>query len=119
MAETYRDLEVYQERFEMVKRVYRLTEQLPDSQRYVVCAQLQRAALSIPLNIAEGFGRQKSGRDFANFLGTALGSVNEVLVLLDLTVLLEYVSDSNVSKLREDYERLGALRQSVKKRSHC
>ena len=79
--------------------------------------------MSIPLNIAEGFGRQKSGRDFANFLGTALGSVNEVLVLLDLTVSLDYVSDSNVSKLREDYERLvrrlGALRQSVKKRSNC
>ena len=100
-----------------------LTEQLPDSQRYVVCAQLQRAALSIPLKIAEGVGRQKSGRDFANFLGTALGSVNEVLVLLDLTVSLNYVSDSNVSKLREDYEHLvrhlSARRQSVKKRSHC
>lgn len=39
MAETYRDLETYQESFELVKRVYRLTEQLPDSKRYVVCAQ--------------------------------------------------------------------------------
>ena len=39
MAATYRNLEVYQESFELVKRVYRLTEQLPDSQRYVVCAQ--------------------------------------------------------------------------------
>lgn len=119
MAESFRDLEVYQESFELVKRVFRLAERLPDSQRYILSSQLQRAALSVPLNIAEGFGRQKSRRDFGNFLGTAIGSANEVFVLVDLAV--GYVSETNAGKLRDDYERLarrlGALRRSVRQGS--
>lgn len=121
MAETFRDLEVYRESFALVARVYRMAESLPEGQRYVLRNQLERAAISVPLNIAEGFARRKSKRDFANLLATALGSATEMLVLLDLTDALNFVSENQLSKLREDFERLirrlGAFRQSLVKRS--
>ena len=55
---SYRDLWVWRHGIRLVKEVYRLTRDLPRFEVYGLCSQMQRAAVSIPANIAEGYGRQ-------------------------------------------------------------
>ena len=63
--------------------------------------------MSIPLNIAEGYGRKDSGAEFKHFLRNALGSCNEVSVLLDMVRDLKYLDEKLYQEFRESYEILG------------
>ena len=66
--------------------------------------QIRRAALSIPLNIAEGYGR--SSAEFKRFLRISLGSCNEVRVLIDFLSDLKYIDTDVYNRLLEEYEAL-------------
>ncbi len=57
MGKSYKDLEVWQESLKLVADVYRLTVAFPQHQRYSLCQQMEKAAVSVPSNIAEGKGR--------------------------------------------------------------
>ena len=74
---TFRDLIGWQKGMDLVVLVFNYTDKLPDSQRYVLVQQLQRAVISIPSNIAEGYGRGTK-QDFARFVDIALGSTREI-----------------------------------------
>ena len=93
MTETvrsYRELKVWQKGIELVEMVYRLTQSFPRSETFGCASQMQRAAISIPSNIAEGQGRQHTG-EFRQFLHTAIGSAAELdtqLLLLNLVMSL-------------------------------
>src|SRR5207302_733564 len=63
----YRDLLVWQKGMDFVDRCYELTDRFPRSERFNLCSQLQRAAVSVPANIAEGQGREHT-REFMNHL---------------------------------------------------
>lgn len=76
---TYKELDVYKRSFNAAVAIYKLSLGLPDYLQYDVVDDLRRAARSIPSNIAEGYGRNKSSADICNFLRTALGSNDEVL----------------------------------------
>jgi four helix bundle protein len=90
MITDYTDLIAWQKGMDLVELVYRLTAQFSGGERFGLVAQLRRAAVSIPSNIAEGFGR--SGKaDFTHFLDMALGSTNEVATQLLLAVRLGFV----------------------------
>ncbi len=69
--------------------------------------RLRRAATSIPINIAEGYGRKRSPEDFKRFLVIALGSSNEVSVVLDLTRDLGYLNEGTHAKLKRECEEIG------------
>lgn len=74
---SFRDLTVWQKSFQLAKDVYNLTNQLPASERFGLIPQIQRCAVSIPSNIAEG--QQRNGRaEFKQFLGIARGSAAEL-----------------------------------------
>ncbi|HEX4148238.1 MAG TPA: four helix bundle protein, partial [Pirellulales bacterium] len=73
----YRDLIAWQKAMDLVVMVYQLTREFPTEERYGLSQQLQRAAVSVASNIAEGQGRE-SIREFANFLSIAHGSLREV-----------------------------------------
>src|SRR5580704_17374598 len=73
----YRDLIAWQKAMDLVVVVYQLTREFPTEERYGLSQQLQRAAVSVASNIAEGQGRE-SAREFANFLSISHGSVREV-----------------------------------------
>ena len=75
--------------------------------RYETSSQMRRAALSIPLNIAEGYGKKESIADFKRFLRIALGSCNEIQVLLEFCKDLEYIDKTNYQETMEKYEVLG------------
>jgi len=92
MTETvrsYRELKVWQKGIELVKMVYVLTQSFPKPEVYGLASQMQRAAVSIPSNIAEGQGRQHT-KEFRQFLHIALGSAAELDTQVIVAVELGY-----------------------------
>jgi four helix bundle protein len=80
---SYRELIVWQKSFVLAQHVYDLTNQLPTSEKYGLASQIQRCAVSIPSNIAEG--QQRSGaKEFKQFLSIARGSAAELSTQLQL-----------------------------------
>lgn len=73
----YSDLRVWQEAMNLVTEVYRMTKPFPSEEKYGLASQIQRAAVSVPSNIAEGHGR-KSTNAFLNHLSIAFGSLMEL-----------------------------------------
>jgi len=87
----YKDLEAWQEAIELCADIYRLVERLPQREQYGLCSQMCRAAVSIPANIAEGYGRG-SRDDYARFVRVARGSAAELethLILAEKLGLLK------------------------------
>ena len=101
---SYEDLEVYQEGFRLAIQTHKLTQSLPAEEKRELGYQLRRAAISIPANIAEGYGRKNSALEFKHFLRNALGSSNEVCVLLKLAKEFKYLDDH---EMIDKYELLG------------
>src|SRR5581483_12522874 len=99
---SFRDLEVYQEAYRLALEVHQLTLGFPELERYVLAEQMRRASKSIPANIAEGWGRQTQ-RNFAHFLGQALGSADEMLVHLDFAKDLGYITEEIHAGLSRRY----------------
>ena len=89
----YKELKVYRRSYKAAKAVYEMTAGFPKEERYGITNQLKRASLSIPLNIAEGYAKRESQEEFKRFLMMALGSSNEVLVLLDFSKDVKYISE--------------------------
>ncbi|TEB06523.1 hypothetical protein Psch_00055 [Pelotomaculum schinkii] len=101
---SFRDLKVYQKSYQLALEVHKETKTFPDIERYELGAQLRRAAVSIPANIAEGYGRKNSNAEFKHFLRNALGSCNEVQVLLSISKDLGYIADTEYV---QQYDELG------------
>src|SRR6201998_1452263 len=100
-ARSFRDLMVWRKAHEFVLAVYRFTESFPEREKYGLAHQMRRAAVSIPANIAEGFGK-RSPAEKARFLNIAEGSLEECRYYLILTQDLGYgETESLVAKLEE------------------
>jgi four helix bundle protein len=109
-AKDYRELEVWQQAMKLVIAIYGVTDRLPRCEQFGLCDQLRRAAVSIPSNIAEGFGRD-THKDFAHFLAMSRGSLYEVGTQLEIASALGYVdSIDEVRALMNSISRmLGSL----------
>ena len=101
----YRDLVVWQEAMDLVVEAYRLAAQLPDRERFGLTSQLQRAAVSVPANIAEGHGRSGT-REYLHHLSVARGSLLEAETHLQIAVRLGYLRAEEVDAI---LERTGLL----------
>lgn len=77
MIQTYHDLVVWQLGRKLVSHTYRLTQPFPKHELYGLASQMQRASVSVPSNIAEGFSR-KGTRDYIQFIVTSIGSLSEL-----------------------------------------
>jgi four helix bundle protein len=113
-AKTYRELVAWQVSMELVANVYRLAARLPAVERYGLASQLRRAAVSIPLNIAEGFGR-RSRRDLSRFLTVAQASLREVQTLIEVIVMLEYLGPEALDAATNLTNRTGFLLHRLKR----
>jgi four helix bundle protein len=115
----YRDLEVWQLSRKLVKEIYRLTRQFPDEERYSLTSQMRRAAVSIPSNTAEGWGRHYTA-EFIQFLRKANGSRTELETQLILSQDLELATPQQVEPLLLQTNLIGRkllnLERSLKKR---
>lgn len=105
---TYRDLDVYQRSFECAIAIYKMSLEFPKYLHYDLADDIRRAARSIPSNIAEGYGRDKSGKDKINFLKTALGSCDEVLFNLDFILKPNLIEEGRYKKAVEQYKIIGS-----------
>ncbi len=93
---SFRDLVVWQKSIDLVEVVYSITKQFPVDERYALTSQLKRASVSVPSNIAEGYGRHSTA-DYIRFLQIALGSLNEVQTQLELGCRLKFVGKDAVT----------------------
>ena len=103
----YRELDVYKRSYKLAKDVHQVTQSFPSFERFELGSQLRRAAVSITLNIAEGYGRKDSMSEFQHFLRMALGSGNEVRVLLELCKDLGYLTEDIYHGLDAEFEIVG------------
>ena len=83
--ESYQDLIVWQKAMKLAEDCYRLTASFPKSEMFAMTSQIRRAAVSVPANIAEGWGRQTTG-EYLQFVRVAQGSLKELETLLILSV---------------------------------
>lgn len=115
----FRDLKVWQLGMRLAEEVYRLSQQFPKHETYGLGSQIQRAAVSIPANIAEGHAIG-STKDFARFLGIAQGSLAELETHLMLAERMEYGNpmeiQSILNRCGEEARMLRGLRKSIRSR---
>ena len=103
MVKGFKDLLIYQKAYELSIKVHTITQKYPDFEKYEIGSQIRRAAMSIPLNIAEGYGKKESHAEFKRFLRMSAGFCNEMEVLIDMSYDLGYINKETHEKLIEDY----------------
>jgi len=101
--------------FEFVKDIYSITNSFPSEERFGLISQMRRAAVSIPVNIAEGAAR-KGSKEFIRFLYISLGSMTELDTLLLLSSELLYISKVESDLLIEKLDVIGKLIYGLIKR---
>ena len=109
---SYRELQIYERGYEAAKAVYRMTEKYPEEEKYGVTNQMRRAGLSIPMNIAEGYAKKESQTEFRRYLMMALGSANEMLVLIDFSKDMGYIDEQKHAKAKAEYEEICKMLQA-------
>lgn len=113
---SYKDLLVWQKSISLVKQIYQLTETLPQSEKFGLSSQIRRAAVSIPSNIAEGYGRNYQA-ERRQFLALAVGSARELETQLLIVRELDFDKGPNWSKaenqLIEILKMLSGLSRSL------
>jgi four helix bundle protein len=104
----YRDLIVWQKGIELAKEIYRIASRFPSSEKFGLTSQIERAAVSVPSNIAEGQSRRNSG-EFRQFLYQALGSLAEVDTQLVLAHELGYLRPGDSTQAEGLIKELRAM----------
>src|SRR5437773_1311204 len=92
MVRSYRDLDFYQDAYQLALEIHQLTLTFPALERSELGSQMRRASKGIPTNICEGWARRESEKDFKHFLLIALGSCDEMHVHLDFSRDLGYIT---------------------------
>jgi four helix bundle protein len=108
----FRELKVWQEAMEITKRTYKLTRTFPSSEIYGLTSQINRAAVSIPSNIAEGSGRN-GNKEFVQFLSISMGSCFEVETQLTLALEFSYLQKDDYDRLILDLNKLEKMINSL------
>lgn len=104
----FRELRVWQKAMDLVEESYRLTKGLPKAETYGLCSQIQRAAISIPANIAEGHGREHLG-DYLHHLSIANGSIMELETHVFLIQRLSFVGPVEIERALELTGEVGRM----------
>jgi four helix bundle protein len=112
--QSYRDLRVWQMGVDLVCQVYKVTATFPKSETYGLTSQIQRAAVSVPSNIAEGHAR-RSNREFNHFLSISLGSLAELETQLLIAGRLQYVDTAALDLLLSNVDEVGRMLRGLQK----
>ncbi len=106
---SYKDLMVYQKSYELAILMYKSTRSLPREETFGLVSQIKRASTSIPLNIAERYGKGVQGKELIRFLTMARGSCSEMEVLLELCRDLGYINAAEGQAYIERYNEVGRM----------
>ena len=112
MLRSYRDLLVWQKAVELALLVYRLSEGFPRREIYGLTSQVRRAAVSVPSNIAEGYGRS-SRKEYVQFLSIAQGSLKEMETQTIIAQRLGYATLPQAERVLSDSEVVGKMLGSL------
>ncbi|HUG80419.1 MAG TPA: four helix bundle protein [Bryobacterales bacterium] len=104
----FTDMDLWQVAHQMTLTIYRMTNSFPKHETYGLASQMRRCAVSVPSNVAEGWGR-RSTKDFLRHLAIANGSVEELRYFLILAGDLAYCSQDDVAELISNVDRIGAM----------
>ena len=110
----YRELKVWRLAMELAEEVYKLCTEFPKHEVNGLTSQLQRAAVSVPSNIAEGQARNSS-MEFGHFLGIARGSLAEMETQIMLAQRLNYLTAEKVDPALEKAEEIGKMLKGLQK----
>ena len=110
---SHRDLVVWQKGMDLVVLIYELTKSMPKAEQYGLTSQLQRAAVSIPANLAEGNARG-SRKDYARFVGIARGSAAELETLLTLANRMSLIAGTAITSAFAQTEEVGRMLTALK-----
>ena len=100
MLKNYKELKVWQKSYKLCLEIYRITAKFPKEERYGLTSQIRRSVVSIPSNIAEGYGR-KTTPEYIRFLYIAYGSNCELETQILLSGDLDYIKTGKLKVLRE------------------
>lgn len=103
--ERFQDLKIWQRSIKLVEQIYKSTSNYPNDEKFGLVVQIRRASVSIPSNIAEGFGRW-GNKEFRHFLYVALGSCAEVITQLVISCNLGYIKSSELDRLSDEVNQI-------------
>jgi len=107
MIQSFRDLEVYQESYNLMLAVHREVKKFPVYERNDLASQSRRASKSCPSNIAEGWAKRRFEKEFKKHLDCVIGSANEMEVHLSTARDLGYLPEDLCNSLLKRYGNLG------------
>lgn len=103
---SYKNLNVYQDAKAFVVAVYKLVDDFPEKEKFALCNQIRRAAISVTSNIAEGVSRT-SVKEKIHFLEIAYASMMEVDSQLDISVDLQYIDIAQYESINKQINNIG------------
>ena len=107
MVQSFKDLKVYQESYELALIINRAILRLPNSERFDLVDQMRRASKSIPANIAEGYAKRLFEKEFKKYLFSSIGSCNEMVVHISFAKDLGFWKEEFCEDLLKKYDILG------------
>ena len=114
MIRSYEDFEVFQRSYKASLAMHKLSLTFPKIEQFGLANQLRRATKSIPMNIAEGYGKDSTSTEFKRYLSIALGSNNEVRVQLKYCKDLGYITPEDFAKYDNEYKQIGNMLYSLR-----
>ena len=115
VIQSHEDLIVWRKAMDLVFEIYRVTSSFPVAERFGLTAQMRRAAVSIPSNIAEGHGRHHRA-DYCRFLSIARGSVKELETLLVIAAGLKFATTDQLALARSHCDELSRMLTSLQRK---
>jgi four helix bundle protein len=112
MLANYKELKVWQRAYRLCLEIYKTTKAFPKVEQYNLTAQIRRSAVSIPSNIAEGYGR-KTTPDYIRSLYISYGSTCELETQIMLSGDLGYISGEIMTKLHEDFREVERMLKAL------
>jgi len=117
MKRNHHNLRTWQKALELVRDIYKATESFPKHELFALTAQMRRAAVSIPSNIAEGAARS-SKREFLNYFSIARGSLSELETQILISKELGYIQDEKflITEIDDIFGLINGLIVSIKQK---
>ena len=115
MIRHFRDLEVYQKAFRLAMRIYDITKNFPNEEKYSLVDQIRRSSRSVCSNIAEAWRKRKYPAVFKNKLTDAMQEASETQCWLEFSFACKYLSDNLFKELDDEYEEIILMLNSMEK----